>query len=369
MSLIPNILEDLKKGGTPESLATIISWESLSSQDLVDLMKLARSKPDQKESYNILVFLFRVSRDKDLWFSVEVLSNAVQYLVMTALDRQALLRTMRKRLDLIKDEIGAKLPNEQELRRYWLLEASFYAVNASNLAETGHAYESGQNYQIAKGIFEQLGLTQQAEKYKAILQNLKDHGTPGTPSAPETPSPTQPRAVVQTAQPPQAAPAAPRPNPPAPQVVPFKAPPSVQPASAPPATPLPKPAAAEAQPPAIVQPPATQIPAIPSAPAMPEKPAAPAEEGSFRALPDVWVEEGRLHLPEGTQLESGSPEMLDQIHQQSEILAGIQLQVQMFLYRHSMLSQEVQNLEKKAAALKQKVERLEKKAKDLGDPE
>ncbi len=377
MNMIQRILEDLQRGATPETLATIVPWESLTPQDLSELVKLARSKPDQKESYNILVYLFRISREKDLWFSVEVLSIAVQYLIMTPLDRQALLRTMRKRLDLIKDDIGAKLPNEQELRRYWLLEASFYAVNGSNLAETGHTYEAGQNYQIAKGIFEQLGLVQQAEQYKAILQKLKDPGAASPASATVTAAPTKPQAAI----PPQATA-----QPAGRTVVPF-APVSVQsppqiPQKAeklpPPAAPASQPRLAtpesvnQAKPPSQIDPAPVQLAApvetITTQTPSPTPPAeAPKDEGTYRALPDVWVEEGRLHLPAGTQPETGSPEMLDQIHQQSEILAGIQLQVQMFLYRHSMLNHEVQALEKKAAALKQKVERLEKKAKDLGD--
>lgn len=140
----------------------------------------------------------------------------MQYLIMTPMDRQALLRTMRKRLDLIKDDIGTKL-QEHELRRYWLLEASFYAVNGANLAETGHAYEAGQNYQIAKGIFEQLGLVQQAEQYKAILQKLKDGGPSAAPASAAGPAvvpvpaapPPAPRAAAAASPPAQKTPPAP----------------------------------------------------------------------------------------------------------------------------------------------------------------
>jgi hypothetical protein len=180
------------------------------------------------------------------------------------------------------------------------LEATYYAINGATLAETGHKFETIQNYQIAAGIFDQLGLYKRADQYKAIIRTLSE-----TQPAPQPVAQVSPLLEVE-------------------------------------------PVAAQSQDP---KPPASEK-------------APPAE--SFLALPDVWLEEGKLRLP--------GPEMIDhpesrrlneQIQQQSEILAGIQLEIQMYLERRSILAQEVQNLEKKLKTLKEKDERAGKKSKKV----
>jgi hypothetical protein len=83
---------------------------------------------------------------------------------------------------------------------------------------------------------------------------------------------------------------------------------------------------------------------------------------TFHSLPDVWFEDGQLHLPAVEN--AGGDEMRQQalqIEQQSEILAGIQLQIQMYLSRRSVLAKEVRNLERKMATLKAAIDRMEKK--------
>src|SRR5512138_345630 len=108
MPSVRKILEETKWGISPEVLAKKHPWDDLSGQEPDELLNFARYQRDSQQSYNILVYLFRVSRDKDLWFSVEVLAQALQHPAMSSEDRSTILRTMRNRLDRIKDEVTAR---------------------------------------------------------------------------------------------------------------------------------------------------------------------------------------------------------------------------------------------------------------------
>jgi hypothetical protein len=298
--IIESILDDIKWGGTPEVLIQKYPWQTLNKSQRQELLACTRDQPDDHQAYTLLVYLFRISRDEDLWFSVEVLNHSVQYLSMKPADRQSILRTIRGRLDRIKDEISPDQSIEN-LRKYWLLEATYYAVNGATLAETGHKFEAIQNYEIAAGIFDQLGLYKQASQYKAIIRTLNE-SKPASQPAPQSP--------------------------PLLEIEPVSAQPQVQ-----------SPPNAEKTPPA----------------------------DSFLALPDVWLEEGKLRLPGPEMLDHPeSRRLVEQIQQQSEILSGIQLEIQMYLERRSILAQEVQNLEKKLKTLKEKDERAGKKSKTAG---
>jgi hypothetical protein len=308
LKTVESILDDIKWGGTPEMLIQKYPWQTLNESQRKELLACTRDQPDAHQAYTLLVYLFRISRNEDLWFSVEVLNHSAQYLSMKPADRQSILRTTRNRLDRIKDEISPDQPVEN-LRRYWLLEATYYAINGATLAETGHKFEAIQNYQIAAGIFDQLGLYKRADQYKTIIRTLN-----------ESKPASQPTSSNDT-------PAAPK----APPLLEIQ-PDPIQPQSAPPPS--------------------------------PEK-TAPAE--SFLALPDVWLEEGKLRLPGPEMIDHPeSRRLIEQIQQQSEILSGIQLEIQMYLERRSILAQEVQNLEKKLKTLKEKDERVGKKSKTAG---
>lgn len=304
LKIVESILDDIKWGSTPEVLIQKYPWQTLNETQRKELLACTRDQPDSHYVYTLLVYLFRISRDEDLWFSVEVLNHSAQYLSMKPVDRQSILRTIRGRLDRIKDEISPDQPVEN-LRKYWLLEATYYAINGATLAETGHKLEAIQNYQIATGIFDQLGLYKQAEQYKTLIRNLSESKPASQPVVLNAISP-------------------------APQVPP------------------------------LIETQAVTIQAQASISPSPEK-TPPAE--SFLALPDVWLEEGKLRLPGPEMIDHPeSRRLVEQIQQQSEILAGIQLEIQMYLERRSILAQEVQNLEKKLKSLKEKDERSGKKS-------
>ena len=145
MTLAQTIIDHVKNGMGPEELARKTPWKDLSGVNLDELLKTAVSMEQKQQSYNLLVYLFRVSFGKDLWFSTEVLSQAVQHPIMTLLDRQAILPTMRNHLNTIKDQITTKPPTESKLVKYWQMEANYYAVNGDMLAETEQKAEAAQN--------------------------------------------------------------------------------------------------------------------------------------------------------------------------------------------------------------------------------
>jgi len=84
--------------------------------------------------------------------------------------------------------------------------------------------------------------------------------------------------------------------------------------------------------------------------------------GIYYPLPDVWLEEGRLFILGMEKFQSQeSLDQAEQIRQQSEILVGIQLQIQMYLSRRTMLERDMKWMEKRALALKEKIAKLETK--------
>ncbi len=197
MATAQSIIEQVKSGMGPEELARKNSWKDLSGINRDELLKTAVRMEEKQQSYNLLVYLFRISFDKDLWFSTEVLSQAVQHPIMTLLDHQAILPTMRSHLNKIKDEISLDPPPEEKLVKYWLMEANYYAINGNMLAETGKKVEAAQNYQIAQSIFEQLGQFQQASKYKVLSWRIQGNDIQKTPLPKTSPikfrlPPTQP---------------------------------------------------------------------------------------------------------------------------------------------------------------------------------
>jgi hypothetical protein len=84
MGSIRKIFAEIKWGISPEGLAKKHSWEKLSAQDSQELLNFARYQRDRQQSDNLLVYFFRISRDKDLYFSVEVLSQALQHPAMSS---------------------------------------------------------------------------------------------------------------------------------------------------------------------------------------------------------------------------------------------------------------------------------------------
>jgi hypothetical protein len=365
MSSKQNVLAEITRGIPPEELAEKIPWESLSSSDLAELLKASHQMHSDQQSYQLLVYLFRISSRSDLWFSVEVLAQAIQHPIMTPKDRQSILWTMRGRLDRIRDEITAAPPSEENLRKYWLMEASYYVVNGATLAETGHQAEAEQNKQIAQGIFEQLGLAQQTTR-------LKTGGHTPPPAAAQPPAT---KAVAPAAQ----SAAAPVDVPPSLAAQSGALPSVTPPPKVPPVEPVQTALRIETQP---THPPAAPAPAEPiqTAPlkAQPGASSAalplnspdrhqeyPAEhEDIYQPLPDVWLKEGQLYLQGmGADPTADTRDQVEQIQRQSEILAGIQLQIQMYLERRSRLDREVKALEARAASLKTLCARMEKKIK------
>ena len=416
MSSIRKILEEIKWGISPEVLAKKHSWEELSSQDPEELLNFARNQRDSQQAYNLLVYLFRISRDKDVWFSVEVLSQALQHPAMSSVDCNNILRTMRNRLDRIKDEVTARQPAVEKIRKYWLLEASYYAIYGATLAETNRIDEAVQNYQIAEGIFQQLGLNQQAENYSHKIEHLTAAETksmvvpeqlaekpsdqsPPSGSPPLTASFQDTLELMTVAQ-----------LLPATESVPtHKSPPTVNE----PVIPVPdnqytaqeitipeefNPSSVlsatieEPAEEAVVLEVASEPPAIHS-----ETPRAASEPviddelspNQEKDLPETIVLDGLAVEDEippetisfgsnqtqesgatPTEISAGLSEnhaelqrLANEIQEQVEILAEIQLDIHLVQDRRSLLFREVQNLEKKAAYLKDLCERLEQKSK------
>jgi hypothetical protein len=470
MGAAKKIVEELKAGISPEELARKITWKELSGDDGEDLLAVALRLGDNQQSYNLLVYLFHISFSKDLWYSTEVLSQAVQHPNMTLLDRKAILPTMRSRLDQIKDQIGTKTPPEEKLTKYWLMEATYYSVNGNLLSETGNRVEATHNYQIAQSIFEQLGLFQKAAEYKALNRRLLSKDVGKSPLPKTSPirlrmPPTQPISLSSQQDQPQPKPAEPAHT----AQTGNGIPPFIDEAA--PISDVPKPSAAQRPEPFVtetaaddlssrvtsrlvspeqpagerVRPgagsavdtisiaaepkklaevapsipqegevketviqvpeasqPGDQVRVLPSddtvlitppptqtgqadasdeqpvldeqTPAQPivEQPAAvqpapqtesPSVTGIYYPLPDVWLEEGRLHILgidhfKGDEADDRS----EQIRQQCDILIGIQLQIKMYQTRRRMLDQEMKMMENKANALRARIEKLESKA-------
>lgn len=381
MTLAQTIIDHVKNGMGPEELARKTPWKDLSGVNLDELLKTAVSMEQKQQSYNLLVYLFRVSFGKDLWFSTEVLSQAVQHPIMTLLDRQAILPTMRNHLNTIKDQITTKPPTESKLVKYWQMEANYYAVNGDMLAETEQKAEAAQNYQIAQSIFEQLGLFQQASKYKMLSWRVEGNviqkkALPKTSPLKIRLPPTQPFHNFPGASEEEDLPisemhtTALDPN----KVKPLEAEPTVEGE-----TPSP---GIDVQPEAVAENPPEQSTAqVDPDDILSEEeqapPTAQVESGSnafltqdttlpssdfYYPLPDVWMKEGQLHILGVDKFEGDeSLRMKKQIEHECDILMGIQLLSQMYLVRRNVLEREVKKLERKANRLRQRIDRLEKK--------
>ena len=299
MEFALKIIDAIYRGVSPQELAREFPWEEIVGDSSQELLKFAQHSPDNNHSFQVLAYLFRVANGNDLWFATEVLSQTVRHPILSTNERKMILANLRNLLDMIKNQNGAEPPTQMNLRKYRLMEGGYYTVNGATLAEDGKVEESNQNYRLAQEIFEQLGL---------ILPGLKE----------SAPGETLPGSAGR------------------------------QPASSwesIPTSRLKK-----------LKPDEDQDPQ----PAVDNSAATDLE--TFHSLPDVWFAEGQLHLPAVEK--AGADEIRRQalqIEQQSEILAGIQLQIQMYLSRRSALAKEVQTLEKRTEALKSAIVRLEKK--------
>lgn len=303
------IIDAINRGVSPQELAREFPWEEIMGDSAVELLNFAQHSPNNQHSFKVLAYLFRVANENDLWFATEVLSQTVRHPILSSDERKMILTNLRSLLDKIKSQIAAAPPTDENLRKYWLMEGGYYTVSGATFAETGKIEEANQNYSIAQGIFEQMGLIQPGMKYSGGGVVLPESG--GEKRTQLEPAP--PTAKVEDGQP----------------AVPQAIPPSVQP-------------------------PASRKPGA-------EKPAT-ADLETFHPLPDVYFEGGRLHLPavEKAEQDEARRQAL-QIEQQSEILAGIQLQIQMYLNRRGALAKEVKSLERKVAGLRADLSRLEKK--------
>ena len=307
------IIDALNRGVSPQELAREFPWEEIVGDSSIELLKYAQHSPNNQHSFKILAYLFRVANENDLWFATEVLSQTVRHPILSSDERKMILPNLRSLLDKIKSQVSVEAPTEENLHKYWLMEGGYYTVTGATFAEIGKVEEANQNYLIAQGIFEQLGL---------ILPGMKHSGSgivlPESYNEKHSTSEKSPLAAK----------------------------------------------------PESVQPAASQAISPPLQPPLGRQPAggktAAADLESFHPLPDVWFEDGQLHLPavEKTDQDEVRQQAL-QIEQQSEILAGIQLQITMYLNRRSVLAKEVQSLEKKTALLKAAVARLEKKVDSL----
>ena len=315
------IIDAIYRGVSPQELAKEFPWDEIKGEASADLLNFAQHSPDNQHSFQILAYLYRVASGNDLWFATEVLSQTVRHPILSIDERKMILVNLRSLLDKVKAQNSTEPPTQENLRKYWLMEGGYYTVSGATLAETGKIEEANQNYLAAQGIFEQLGLILPGMKYSGSSLTLPVLGGEGG-AALEIPTPRSNPEKNETME-----------DHPVP----------------PPQHPSP-----ERQPPT---------------PTTPEY-AANADLETFHPLPDVWFEGGRLHLPvvEDTHQDEARQQAL-QIEQQSEILAGIQLQIQMYLNRRTVLSKEVQSLEKKTETLKAAVARLEKKVDRLGNPQ
>ncbi len=380
MAIAQTIIDQVNNGMGPEELARKNPWKELTGVNLNELLKIAVNMEEKQHSYNLLVYLFRVSFDKDLWFSTEVLSQAVQHPIMTLLDRQAILPSMRSHLNKIKDQITTKPPTEEKLVKYWLMEANYYAVNGNLLAETGDKVEAAQNYKIAQSIFEQLGQFQQASKYKVLSWRIQGNEIQKIPLAKTSPikfrlPPTKPfnqafpaetenveqkpesqkpttilnRKKVETAKE-KPAPAA-------------ELPPAEAEIASPPQAKLQEEQVKEEQ----AAPVSLQQADVSSA-FLPQGESLPSSE-YYYPLPDVWMKDGQLHILGIEKLEGDETlRIKKQIEQECDILMGVQLLSQMYLVRRNVLEREVKRLERKANILRQRIDRLEKKTGKLENP-
>ena len=425
MATAQSIIDQVKTGMSPEELARKNSWKDLSGINRDELLKTAVSMEEKQQSYNLLVYLFRISFDKDLWFSTEVLSQAVQHPIMTLLDHQAILPTMRRHLNKIKDEISLDPPPEEKLVKYWLMEANYYAINGNMLAETGKKAEAAQNYQIAQSIFEQLGQFQQASKFKVLSWRVQGNDIQKTPLPKTSPikfrlPPTQPfhQTFPDYADPVEKKPESQKPTL---ALDPSKlGPATAQPTAETPSEPvdrnMPEEVAAPAQAAPVEQGIEEQVSekqaseeqiseinaggvlvgeerfseeltsevqdgeqqvgeevAPPSPPPDQSVSAAFITQGEglssseyYYPLPDVWMKDGQLHILGLENLEGDETQRIKmQIEQECDILMGVQLLSQMYLTRRNVLEREVKKLELKEKNLRQRIDRLEKKTGSL----
>lgn len=411
MSPVRKILEEVNWGISPEVLAKKHPWEELSAQEPEELLNFARYQNDSQQSYNLLVYLFRISRGQDLWFSVEVLSQALQHPAMSSEDRNTILRTMRNRLDRIKDEVRARTPPEEKIRKYWLLEASYYAIYGATLAENDRNEEAVENYQIAEGIFQQLGLKQQADNLSHKIEFLtsiekKTTSAPNKPTV-QTPSPhssplsanfrgtteLSSAALVLSEQkpvpPPEPALAAANRQLKAQETrsaPSAKAPGSAELKPSPGPAPAVKEPTPQANPPVLPSQPPVALPAPPSSPAKPAdfaehptnlssglpEPINPVQNQVEAAKSSLNTSAGREEKAAPHEASVGQPEknaelvrLADEIREQSELLVAIELDIHIYQERRIVLFHEVQSLEKRAVYLKELYQRLERKSKKL----
>jgi hypothetical protein len=294
---VRELLVDVEKGMSVDQLSQKYPPALWNAADLRRLIRAGMDNRDQAYAYPLLVYLYQLVREKDMWLALEVLGQAIQLPVMAVRDRKVLFQTMRKRLDRIKDSMASQAADDRLVQRYWRAEAEYYAAYGELLVGENQSEEGTRFFQIAQGILEQLGEETPARQSQEHSRTL-----PPQDGLPQTG--TEPGGVLSELS--------------------------------------------GANPPAPMPEPAGQSDAD--------------EQPILHNLAGVEVNPAEDVLPVTLPARETDMELLGDIDQQREILAGIQLDIQMSQERRFLLARELQSLEKKLAGLTSRVTRAEKKA-------
>jgi hypothetical protein len=171
MSKIDTVIKKLQNKEDPVSIASQMKWESITNEEREQFLGCAQNPALIEIQRDLLVFLFRLSRDD--WYTIRVLSIVARSKNMDLSIRVNTLNTIKKRLDRLGTSIQ-NIPANDPLRKLYAIYKAINLMIEGELAQDqGLINEAAQYYKNSMAIYERTNLSQPANSVKQLIEKIQ----------------------------------------------------------------------------------------------------------------------------------------------------------------------------------------------------
>lgn len=184
MNLGTKILTELDQGTRADKLKKDYPWPTLSVRDRERLFAEAEKRLKDPSGRELLIALYLMSKDKDLWDTLRVLSLVLRHPHIDLDKKHNVLGEMRRYLDQLRSSLSSAPGEAHTVRRYQEYETQFYVLSAQVQVESEKIDEALVSYQAALAIGQKAGLQDLValvQRQMAQLEEIKYQNTPLVP--------------------------------------------------------------------------------------------------------------------------------------------------------------------------------------------
>ena len=162
MDLAQEIIEKLHQGENPEYIRSQYAWDMLSTQEREILMEEAEAQLTNPEGEKLILALLYLTFKVDDWNFLRALAYyLLRKDIKTEMKRKA-LKQMGEVLEKISKTIGEDCI--QDIERYKQYRADYRILFAKVQEEDRNLEQALQNYQVAKGLYQDCGSVDKVEE-------------------------------------------------------------------------------------------------------------------------------------------------------------------------------------------------------------